>query len=628
MAVSGASLSLSVAMAAGVLGQVVARHLRIPGIVLLLALGVALGPEGAGWVRPRALGTGLHSWVQFAVAVILFEGGMNLEISRLRSLQRSLRRLLLLGGLVTWLGAAAAAWLFLKWPPALCFLFGSLVVVTGPTVVAPLLRELRFKPGIRSMLEAEGVLIDPIGALLAAVVLQVALVPEAMTVGLEVASVALRIGVGTAAGAATGFALAFVLRSPRLVPRGLENILSLSAVVLLFHGAEAFLSHSGIVAVTVAGMVVGNVETRVDRDLREFKDQLTVLLIGFVFVLLAADVRLSDIEDLGPAAWLLVASLVVVVRPLAVAVATWGSDIDWRERVLAAVIAPRGIVAAAVASATASVLDKEGTGSGDALRALVFLTIIVTVGLAGLVAAPLGTLLGLRIGMRRAVAILGARGLGLLLAEQLRRSGRDVVFLDDDPRNGRRAGEVGFRVVTGDALRERSLLQARIEEVQIAVGLTSNDHLNTLFAATCCGQHRVPRGLVALAGSGTAAESDAVRRFHGAVLFDGPHDRLRWDLRWRNGQVETLRLPCLESPDFTSLHHGDATPESGSVLRRDLALVLGYERGGQGFEIMTRSSGLRADDVAVVAVHTPQRAEALAGLLEAGFGAPLETEQG
>lgn len=626
MAGPGVSLTLSVAMAAGVVSQVLARHLRVPGIVMLLAVGVAVGPEGLGWVRPRSLGSALHGWVHFAVAIILFEGGMNLERERLRRLQTPLRRLLLLGGLVAWLGAAAAASVFLQWPASLCLLFGGLVVVTGPTVVAPLLRELRFKPGIRSMLEAEGVLIDPIGALLAAVMLQVALVPEARTVGLELANVAVRLAVGSTAGAVTGFLLATVLRLPRVVPRGLENVFVFSVVVLLFHGAEAFLSHSGIVAVTMAGIVVGNMETGVDRDLREFKDQLTVLLIGFVFILLAADVRLRDITALGPAAWMLVLTLVLVVRPLSVFVGTWGTDMAWRDRILAAVIAPRGIIAAAVASTSASVLDQEGFAQGDALRALVFLTIAVTVGLAGLVAAPVGTLLKLRIGARRAVAILGGRGLGILLGDEFRRAGRDVVFLDADPRNCQRAHDAGFRVVTGDALDERSLIHARVEEVELAVGVTSNDHLNTLFGATCHRLHRVPRTVVALAGQGTAAEFEQIRRFRGALLFDGPHDRLRWDLRWRSGQVETVRLLCRSEPDFALAHGQETAPETpdDSVLRRDLAIVLGFERDRR-FDVMTRSTSLRQGDLAVVAVYTLQRDEALAGLAELGLVLP-ETE--
>lgn len=615
-------------MAAGVFGQLLARHLRVPGIVVLLALGVAVGPEGLGWVRPGGLGSSLHAWVHFAVAVILFEGGMNLERERLRRMQLSLRRLLFVGGAITWLGAAAAAAILLHWPPSLALLFGSLVVVTGPTVVGPLLRELRFKREPRSFLEAEGVLIDSLGALLAAVMLQVALLPAARTVGLETAMVLARVLVGGLGGAAAGWLIARMLASPRFVPRGLENILALSMVVLLFHAAEAALAYTGIVAVTVAGIVVGNMQTRFDRDLREFKDQLTVLLIGFVFVLLAADVRLEDIRRLGQGAWMVVGALVLVVRPLSVLISTIGTGLPLRERLLASLLAPRGIVAAAVASSSAAALQKAGMEEADALRALVFLTIAVTVTLAGLIAAPLGSLLGLRLGPRRGVGILGANGLGIVLGQELRRAGRDVVFFDDEPRSCRRAEEAGFRVVFGDALRERALLLAGVEEMELTIGATPNDHLNTLFASACCEVHRVPRGIVALAGSGSAADFDRLRRFDGKVLFEGPHDRMRWDLRWRNGETMLLRLPCVVTPAMSRLADEAGTGAVvGAIQLREPWVMVGYERAGR-FEPMLRSTELRTGDVVSVLIHAPVRDEALQRLASLGFGQPVPEGEG
>lgn len=629
------SLSLAVAMTAGVASQIVARHIRVPGIVVLFLAGVALGPEGIGWVKPSALGSSLYGWVHFAVAIILFEGGLNLEMARLRQLQGPLRRLLFRGGALTWFGAATAAALFLGWSPSMAMLFGSLVVVTGPTVVSPLLRELRFKTHVRSMLEAEGVLIDPLGVLLAALALQIALVPHARTIGLEVANVALRIGVGAAAGAVVGGLLALLLRTHRLIPRGLENVLVLAVVVLLYHAIDGYVPHSGILAVTVAGIVVGNAATRVDRDLREFKDQLTMLLIGFVFVLLAADVRLADVEHLGNGGWLVVASLVLVVRPASVWLSTWGTELGWRERVLASWIAPRGIVAAAVASSTAAALAAEGIEGGAELRALVFLTIAVTVGLAGLTAAPLGSLLKLRLRERTAVAVLGAGGLGLALGEELKHHGSAVVFLDEDPRRCRRATEAGFRVVLGDALRERSLLLARIEEVGRAVGMTSNDHLNTLFAATACELYRVPEGYVALSSSGTAEDHEQIDRFGGKVLFEAAHDRTRWDLRARNDELEIVRVPFVGlEPAKEATEEGAAsgagreapsrpTVKAGSV--REPYVILGVLRGSR-FHVMTRRFELAPGDVASCAIYAPAREAALAALAAAGFGEPKAEE--
>ena len=348
MLASNPALTLALALAAGVVSQSLARHLRLPGIVVLLIAGVALGPDGIGWVEPRALGDGFHSIVDLAVAVILFEGGLNLEISRLRRAQVAIRRLVLLGAVATLAGASLVAWWELDagWERAV--LFGSLVVVTGPTVVGPLVSELRLRQRVATVLNAEGVLIDPVGAILAVLVLELVLAPEHAVSGAT--GLLLRVGTGAALGAVAGVALAQLLRIRRLVPEGHENILVLAAVLLVFEVADALSSHSGILAVTIAGVVVGNSKTLVDRDLREFKDQLTVLLIGLLFVLLAADVRFADVAALGWSGVRVVAALVLVVRPAVVALATAGSDLTWRERAFVAWVAPRGIVAAALAS--------------------------------------------------------------------------------------------------------------------------------------------------------------------------------------------------------------------------------------------------------------------------------------
>ena len=294
------SLTLVLALAAGVVAQSVARHLRVPGIVLLLGAGVALGPDGLGWVRPEALGSGLFAIVELSVAVILFEGGLNLELSRLLRSQTAIRRLVTWGALITLAGAALAAHLLLGWGAWQSVLFGSLVVVTGPTVVGPLVSGLRLRPRLATVLEAEGVLIDPIGAILAVLALEVALAGD-MGSSLAAGSLALlaQLGFGVISGGVGGLALAGLLRVRRIVPDGYENIFTLVMVLLLYVGCDALVKHSGILAVPIAGVVVGNVRTRVDRDLREWKDQLTVLLIGLLFVLLAAGVSLDDVRALG-----------------------------------------------------------------------------------------------------------------------------------------------------------------------------------------------------------------------------------------------------------------------------------------------------------------------------------------
>ena len=641
-----AGLTIAVALAAGVLGQSVARQLRIPGIVLLLALGAGLGPEGLGWVEPETLGPALFGIVDFAVAVVLFEGGLNLELHRLKRQELAIRQLITVGALVTIAGGSLAVAVLLRWPWELCLLFGSLIVVTGPTVVTPLLRELRLRPRLTTVLEAEGVLIDPIGAILAVLALQVALVPATETLATGLSDFVLRMGFGVGAGVIGGFLLGWLLRRRSLIPDGFENIFALASVILLFYGADHLVPYSGILAVTVAGVIVGNLDTPVGRELREFKDQLTVMLVGLLFILLAADIALADMRALGWRGATVVGILILVVRPLNAWISTRGSGLSTNEKVFIGWLAPRGIVAAGVASLTAVGLESQGISGGAEVRALVFLTIAGTVVLAGLTAAPVASLLRLRLPGRDRIAILGAQGLGLALANELRDAGRTVVFLDSDPRRCRNAEEAGYPVVFGDALTESTLLRAHIELVGTAVGLTFNDHLNSLFVGHVRKLFGVPHGYVSIEAIEGVKPPEHVKTYEGRVLFDGPHEQERWDVRMRHGYVKLERMTFAPIPKPDEADEGE-TPAS------EAAGTAGSDRGADNpgtttattlaemnqdpYVILTVKRGERVDpmfmrfepkkgDVATVAVYSLERDAALARLADLGWAIPPAPE--
>jgi NhaP-type Na+/H+ or K+/H+ antiporter/Trk K+ transport system NAD-binding subunit len=611
---AGPAFTFVLALAAGVAAQSLARHLRVPGIVILLLAGAGLGPDGLGWVQPGELGEGLPVLVELAVAVILFEGGLNLQISRLRREQAPIRRLVLGGVLVTLLGAALAARVLLGWSWITALVFGSLVAVTGPTVIGPLLAALRLRPRLATVLSAEGVLIDPVGAILAVLLLEVALAPSADTVASAATVFLGRAGFGAAAGVAGGFVLARLLQARRLVPEGFPNIVSLGFVLLLFQACEVAISHSGLLAVTLAGVVVGNLPSQVDRDLREFKDQLTVLLIGLLFVLLAASVRLEDVADLGWRGLGVVACLVLVVRPVVVWLATSGSDFSVREKLLLGWLAPRGIVAAAVASATAVALDRAGVGGGPELLAMVFLVIAVTVLLAGATGLPVASLLGQRLPGREGVAILGAEGLGLLLADRLRAGGASVVFLDSNPMNCRRAEELGFPVVFGDTLLERTLQRARIETVGMAVGATPNQVLNGVFVSRTRERFSVPAGLIAVDRTGSGLGPELIGTGRAQVLFEGPHDLERWDVRARHGAVDVETWVWTGGSEKAAARRLPAPAPGGS----ESLAILTVARGGRTVP-MSADRELRSGDTVSVAVHRDERAAAHQRLRELGF---------
>jgi NhaP-type Na+/H+ or K+/H+ antiporter len=613
------AFTLVLALTVGILAQSLARHLRVPGIVLLLVAGAALGPDGLAWIDPRSLGAGLLIVVHLAVAVILFEGGLNLEISRLRRTQAPIRRLVTLGAAITMVGAALAVHAFYGVSFLMALLFGSLVVVTGPTVIGPLVQELRLRPRVATVLEAEGVLIDPIGAIVAVLMLEIVLAPESASIYGGAKVLLLRLGFGAGAGVVAGFAIAYLLRVRRAVPEGHENIFVLATVLLLFQGCNEIVSESGILAVVIAGVVVGNLRSRVDRDLREFKDQLTVLMIGLLFVLLAADVRVEDVRSLGWRGVGVLAVLVFAVRPLGVWLCTIGSDLTRNERHFIAAVAPRGIVAAAVASVSSSALESAGIPGAAELRALVFLTITGTVALA-VAAGPLARLLGVRLPSRETVAILGAQGLGLALAASLRDAGRPVVFLDANPQNCRQAEEAGFPVVYGNALQERTQQRARFEGVGAVVGLTPNQMLNGVFVSRTRERFRVPEAYIAVEELEAGLASDLVRSEEVRVLFDGPHDLERWDVRARHGDLEIERWK-LENAAVWGEDEQEAAPAASEAL-----VLLSIQRGSRIFP-MYAGLTLESGDVAAVAVYAAERSAAHQRLRQLGF-APVPPQDG
>ncbi len=615
------ALTLVLALVVGIVAQSLGRHIRVPGIVVLLVAGVALGPDGLGWVQPLSLGSGLFTIVDLAVAVILFEGGLNLDISRLRRAQTPIRRLVSVGALVTLFGGALSVHAFFDWPWVHSLLFGSLVVVTGPTVVGPLVESLRLRTRVATVLEAEGVLIDPIGAIVAVLMLGVALSPGAESLASGAGALVYRLGFGTVAGGLAGIALAGLLHARRVVAEGHENVFVLASVLLLSQGCDVVVSHSGILAVTIAGAVVGNLRTPVDRDLREFKDQLSIMLIGLLFVLLAAGVRLEDVAALGWRGVGVVGALVFAIRPLNVWLCTAGSELSGKERWLIAWIAPRGIVAAAVASVAAGALTNEGLEGGPELLALVFLTIAGTVVLAGLTAAPIASLLGQRLPGRDTTAILGAQGLGLELAIALRESGTPIVFLDSNPRNCRQAEEAGFPVIFGNAVQERTLLRARPHRVGLAIGLTPNEMLNGVFVSRARERFSVPSCYVAVSNPESGLVGDLVESQEVSVLFDGPHDVECWDARWRRGATK------VESWSYTGSDETDATDSKPDDASRtgERFVILAIGRGGK-VSPMHATFKLQPGDIATVMIHVPERDEAWAQLRSLGWEPHREAE--
>lgn len=612
------SLTFAIAIAVGMLAQSLAHHLRVPAIVLLLLAGVALGPDLLGVVQPDLLGHGLEIIVALSVAVILFEGGLSLNLSRIRGEALVIRRLITVGALVSAVGGALAAHLFMGWTWRISILFGTLVMVTGPTVVTPLLRRIRVNRNVHTILEAEGVLIDPVGAITAVVALEVALAWSGSYSVAGLIGIPQRLLAGAAIGGAGGYLIGRLLRSKEIVPEGLENVFTLSLVLGLFSISNAVLAESGIMTVVAAGFVVGNMRTRLDRELREFKESLTVLLVGLLFVLLAADVRVGEVVSLGWGGVATVLALMLVARPLGVAASTYGSTLSVRERAFVAWLGPRGIVAAAVASLFVHALEGAGVPDAAELRALVFLVIAMTVVIQGLSGGPLAKLLGVA-RPRAGYLIVGANAIGRVLARALEATGENVIIMDTNASNVRAAREEGLRVLLGNASDEERLLRADVEGRRGFLAATSNEGVNFLLARRAREHHKVPLAAVLVHHGKAGVSPAAVQEVGATVLFGHSVELERWLDRLTRGGATLKRWRFTgEKPD---LDPEEATAGAG-------LLPLTVTRGG-ATRPMASDVELRAGDVVTFAVDPQAQDAAIARLRERGWEpqpAPEETE--
>lgn len=596
----------------------------MPGIVVLLALGVAVGPDGLGWLRPETLGGGLAAFVSFAVAIILFEGGMALDVRRLLHQALPIRRLVTLGAAVTAVLGTLAARFLLDWSWGVSTLFGTLVIVTGPTVIQPLLRRIRVQPRVATVLEAEGILGDAVGATVAVVALEVLLASPGTSVQQALSGLFGRLGFGLVSGLVAGGAIAGAMSVRRLVPEGLRNVTVLALLVAFVQASDALQSESGVLTAIVAGLLVGNLPGRPMRALREFKEELTVLMIGILFVLLAADVRVADVGALGLPGALVVAALMLVIRPVNVAVSTAGSDLATRERLFLAWVAPRGIVAAAVASHFADVLGGAGIPGGRELRALVFLVIATTVTLQGLSGGPVARLLGVALPAPRGWGILGANALGRALARLL---GQPTTLVDANPDHCRAARRDGLVAWAGNALEESTFRSAGLEERRGFLAVTPNEEVNFLFAGRVRELAREADVWVALRRDHDAIRPDMLAPLGADILFDGERAIELWSLRLERGlaTIETWqaegeapvlpRDPETASPSsylpLVLFRDGRARPMGASLKPRRgdrLAVALFSEARRDAEARLTLGGWVRAEEAA--APSTPTWTEA------------------
>jgi NhaP-type Na+/H+ or K+/H+ antiporter len=474
----------------GIVAQWIAWRVRLPAILLLLGAGIFVGP---GWqlitghklIDPDALfGDLLPPLVSLSVAIILFEGGLTLNLADLRHVGTALWRLVTLGTFITGIIATIAAVYVLKMNWTLAVLLGAILVVTGPTVIGPLLRYIRPTGGVGALLKWEGIVIDPIGATLALLVF------EGIQVyygggGSVAAVVAVAILKTVAFGALIGIsaAVAIVISLRRfLVADQLQIPLTLAMIVVAFVGANFVQAESGLLAVTVMGVFLANQRFVTVGHILEFKESLTVLLIGTLFILLGSRLQSGQLTQVGWPTFWFVLILVLIARPLSVFVSTAGTGLPRSARLFAAWMAPRGIVAASVSSVFALRLREEGSQGARQLVPVTFAVIVATVTIYGLTAGWLAQRLGLSSAGRRGFLIAGANLLARRIAEALAEAGQEVLLVDTNRENIAAANMAGLATFQGNILSEQLLRRIEGTSIGRLLALTPNAEVNSLAA--------------------------------------------------------------------------------------------------------------------------------------------------
>ena len=477
----------------GILAQWVAWRLKIPAILPLLLIGLLLGPfstlfteDGSKWLEPIWNGTkglfpgeSLFYFVSLSIGIILFEGGLTLKFKEVKNVGSVIYKLITVGSVVTFFAAAIAVHYILNISWQISFLFSSLIIVTGPTVISPILRNIPMKRDISTILKWEGILIDPIGALVAVLVFEFINVEGAETFTktalIEFGKIVL---FGTVFGFTFAHSVAYFIRK-KLVPHYLLNVFLLASVLAVFVLSEIFAHESGLLAVVIMGMVMGNLDLPNLKELLHFKEAISILLISILFILLSANINIPDLQAIfnWNTVWLFLV-IIFVVRPLGVFLCTNNSTLKLKEKLFIGWVGPRGIVAAGIASLFGLKLVQKGVLDAEYITPLVFMVVLGTVLLNATTARFVAKILGVFLEKSNGVLIIGAGEFSRLIAIYLEKNNHPVVLVDTNADNIKKTKELGLEVMNQDIF--FFVLENNIElnEIGYLMALTANSEVN------------------------------------------------------------------------------------------------------------------------------------------------------
>jgi NhaP-type Na+/H+ or K+/H+ antiporter len=555
---------------AGIAAQWLAWRLRLPAIVLLFAVGLIVGP-GLQILQPAiAFGPGLRPIVGLAVAIVVFEGGLALDFRELRAAGGGVLRLTVVALPISFALATLAAHFAASMAWGVSALFGAITVVTGPTVVLPLLRNTRLQTRTASFFKWEAIVNDPIGALLAGVVLTLMATGRS-----DGGALVLELTVGLATSGLLGIGAAFLFRTlvnHDLAPETLKTPMLLALALGVYVLANLALEESGLAAATIFGIALANMHIRGMSELTRIKESLVVLIVSALFIVLTASLDRSLFTQLSWPILSLTAVMILVVRPLAILLSTFGSDLTVQERLLTGWIAPRGIVAAAVAGVASGKLMEAGIPGGALVMPAVFALIAATMILHGFSLAPLARRLGLTLGNRPALAIMGATAWSEALADMVQSAGTPVLLIDTYPGALASARAKGIPVLQAELLSEHGEESLNEHRIDYLLAATQNDVYNSLVCAKL-GPHLGRGKIFQLAPvSGEADERASLdKEWRGHVIGSPPLDFVTLRrLHRQDGVAFALRI----APD--RYEPSESVPGSTFLIIRsngDLAFV-------------------------------------------------------
>ncbi|TYZ36566.1 cation:proton antiporter [Vibrio alginolyticus] len=520
MQVGNEALVLS---AVGVIGlgcQWLAWRLRLPAILFLLLAGLIVGPF-MQWLNPdEILGYLLFPLVSLAVAVILFEGSLTLNFKEIRGVSGSVWSIVSIGAIISWAATSIATHYFLGFTWELAMLFGSLTVVTGPTVIVPLLRTVRPNSTLANILRWEGILIDPLGALFVVMVYEFIVSHSAIN-SVEVFGTI--IAVGVMLGAASGYAVATIMRRSWL-PEYLQPFAVLMVVLGVFSVSNHIESEAGLLTVTVMGMWLANAKDINIQQILHFKEHLTILLITGLFIFLAARISLDDFAALGSGALLLFVFMQLVSRPLSIFLSTFRSNLRLKDKLFLSWVAPRGIVAASISSLFAIKLTEYGIDEAILLVPMTFMVIIGTVVLQSATARPVALTLGVAEPAPRGFLLIGANRVAREIGQALSRYDRRVLMTDSNWEYISQVRMLGLDYYYGNPISSHADDNLNLIGIGQVVALTPDQHFNMMACMQFVdefGEDKVHCLQKVKTNSNGSEKHSVAQEYHGKLLMGG-----------------------------------------------------------------------------------------------------------